>query len=72
MHIEYRLESQKERNQKGDLGVSGEDNIKLNLRETEYGDMYWFHLTQNRDQWRALVNRVIDLRVSKKCWEIFE
>jgi transcription termination factor 2 len=40
-----------------------EDNIKMDLRETEWGDMDWNHLAQDRDQWRALVNMVINLPV---------
>jgi hypothetical protein len=40
-----------------------EDNIKMNLREIVWGDMDWIDLAQNRDQWRALVNTVINLRV---------
>jgi hypothetical protein len=40
-----------------------EDNIKMDLREVRWGDMNWIDLAQNRDQWRALVNRVLNLRV---------
>jgi hypothetical protein len=33
------------------------DNIKINLREIGCDDMDWIDLAQDRDQWRALVNR---------------
>jgi hypothetical protein len=40
------------------------DNIKMDFKEIGYGGMNWTDLTQNRDQWRALVNMVINLRVT--------
>jgi hypothetical protein len=40
-----------------------EDNIKIDLRETGWCGMALTDLAQDRDQWRALVNMVIDLRV---------
>jgi hypothetical protein len=40
-----------------------EDNIKTDVRETGWGNMDWIDLAQDRDEWRALVNMVIDLRV---------
>jgi hypothetical protein len=40
------------------------DYIKIYLREIGWGDMDWVDLDQDRDQWRALVNTVINLRVS--------
>jgi hypothetical protein len=40
-----------------------EDNIKMNLREIEYGGMDWIYLPQDRDPWRALVNTIINIRV---------
>jgi hypothetical protein len=40
-----------------------EDNIKMDLREIGWGDMDWIDLTQDRDQWMALVNTVMKLRV---------
>jgi hypothetical protein len=39
------------------------DNIKMDLREIGWGGMDWIHVTQNRYQWQALVNTVINLRV---------
>jgi hypothetical protein len=42
-----------------------EDNIKMDLREIGWGGMDWIDLPLDRDHWRALVNTVMDLRVSK-------
>jgi hypothetical protein len=39
------------------------DNIKIDLREIGWGGMNWTLLAEDRDQWRALVNTVINLRV---------
>jgi hypothetical protein len=39
------------------------DNIKIDLRETGWDGMDWIDLAQDRDQWRALVNTVKNLRV---------
>jgi hypothetical protein len=39
------------------------DNIIMDLREIGWDDMDWIDLARNRDQWRALVNTVINLRV---------
>jgi hypothetical protein len=44
----------------------------MDLREIEWGGMDWIDLVQDRDQWRALVNTVTNLRISVKCWEILE
>jgi hypothetical protein len=33
------------------------------LREIGWGGMDWLDLAQDRDQWRALVNTVMNLRV---------
>jgi hypothetical protein len=40
------------------------DNIKIALREIGWDGMDWIDLAQDRDQWRALVNAVINLGVS--------
>jgi hypothetical protein len=39
------------------------DNIKMDHREAGWGDMDWIDMAQDRVQWRALVNTVINLRV---------
>jgi hypothetical protein len=38
------------------------NNIKMELRETGWGGMDWADLTQDKDQWRALVNMVMNLQ----------
>jgi hypothetical protein len=39
------------------------DSIKMDLREIGWDAMDWIDLAQNRDQWRALVNAVMNLQV---------
>jgi hypothetical protein len=39
------------------------DNIKIDLREIGWNGMVWIDLSQDRDQWRALVNMVMNLWV---------
>jgi hypothetical protein len=40
-----------------------EDNIKMDLREIGRDGVDWIDMAQDRDQWRALVNTVLNLRV---------
>jgi hypothetical protein len=39
------------------------DNIKMDPREIGWDGVDWIHVAQDRDQWRALVNTVLSLRV---------
>jgi hypothetical protein len=41
-----------------------EDEIKKDLKGIEWGGMEWIDLAQDRDRWRALVNTVMNLRVT--------
>jgi hypothetical protein len=40
-----------------------EDNIKMDLREIEWEGVHWVHLAQDSDQWRVIVNTVMNLQV---------
>jgi hypothetical protein len=42
---------------------SWEDNIKMDLREIGNDEANWIQLAQDRVQWRACVNTVMNLRV---------
>jgi hypothetical protein len=39
------------------------NNIKMDLREIGWDGINWINLTQNRDQWRALANTIMNFRV---------
>jgi hypothetical protein len=40
-----------------------EANIKTDFRRIEWGGINWIILAENRDQWMALVNTAMNLRV---------
>ena len=40
-----------------------EDNIKMDLREVRCDPGEWIYLAEDRDQWRAYVRAVMNLRV---------
>jgi hypothetical protein len=40
-----------------------EDNIKMDLRDIGWGGIDWINLAQDMDEWRALVNVIINLWV---------
>jgi hypothetical protein len=43
---------------------SWDDNIRMDLREVGLEVVDWIRLAQDWDQWRALVNTVMNLRVA--------
>jgi hypothetical protein len=68
MHIVYWWESQKERDHREDQDVGVWTILKRILEKWDGVD--WTDLTQVRDQWRAIVNMVMNFRVP--CSEVLE
>jgi hypothetical protein len=57
------VENPEEKRPRGRPGRRWEENIRIDLREVRWESVDWMHLAQDRDQWRALVNTVMNLRV---------
>jgi len=47
-----------------DLNVDGKINIRMNLVETGWEAVDWIRVAQDKNQWRDLVNTVMNLRFS--------
>jgi hypothetical protein len=45
------------------FGRGWEDNIRTDVTEIRWNVLDWIHLVRDVDQWRALVNTVMNLRV---------
>jgi hypothetical protein len=43
------------------------NNIVMELREIGWKSVYWIHLVLDRDQWQAVVNTAMNLRVPLKA-----
>jgi hypothetical protein len=52
-----------ERDHLEDQGVDG-CNIAVDIQEVGWGGLGWIDLAEVRDKWRALVNAVMNLRVT--------
>jgi hypothetical protein len=72
MRIGYWWECRKERDHSGDQGIVGWIILKWILREIGWDGMDWIDLGQDKNQWRALANRVNEPSGSLKCWEVLE
>jgi hypothetical protein len=52
-----------EKRQLGRLRRRWEDNIGMYVREVGWEGVDWMHVAKDRDQWRAVVNTVMNLLV---------
>jgi hypothetical protein len=43
-----------------------EDDIRMDLKEIGWGSVDWIHLAQDRNQWQAPMNTVVNLWVPSK------
>jgi hypothetical protein len=57
------LENLKRRDNSEDQGIDGRIILEWIFREMKLEGVDWMHLAQDRDQWRAVVNTVMNLRV---------
>jgi hypothetical protein len=44
-----------------------EDNIKMDIQEVGCGVMDWIELAQDRDSWRVIVNRIMNLQLPQNA-----
>jgi hypothetical protein len=44
-----------------------DDNRNMHFKEVEREGVVWIQVVQGRRQWRALANRVMNLRIPKKA-----
>jgi hypothetical protein len=63
MHTKFLSENLKGGDQTEDVGVGGGDNVRLYLREIRWQSVDCIHLARDRDQWRSVVNTVMNLCV---------
>jgi hypothetical protein len=63
MHTGFLWGNLRERDHLKDPGVDGRKILKWIFEKCDAG-MDWIDMTQDRDRWRAVVNAVVNLRVS--------
>jgi hypothetical protein len=62
MYIDFLTEKSEGKKPLGRRRCRRADNVRMDLREIEWGGMDCIYLALNRDQWRALVNMIMKLR----------
>jgi hypothetical protein len=67
MHRIFWLKNPKGRDYSEDLGVDGKIILDWVLGKIGWDGVDWMHLAQDRDQWRVLVNTVMNLQVPLKA-----
>jgi hypothetical protein len=63
MHTLFLVGKPEEKRPFGRPRCKWEDNIRIDLVEIGCEFLDWIHLAQDRGQWRAVVNTVMNLRV---------
>jgi hypothetical protein len=63
MHIGFLWENLKERHHWEDQDVGGWTILKCFFEEIGWDGVDWIDMAQDSDQWRTLVNTVLNLRV---------
>jgi hypothetical protein len=63
MQILFWLENLDMKRPLGRLKRRWEDNIRMDLMEVGWKDVDWIHIAEDRDQWRAVVNNLMNLHV---------
>jgi hypothetical protein len=64
VYAKYLLRNLREKRLRGRFRLIREDNIKMDLLEiVREGVVDWSQLDQDKDQWRFLVNTVMNIRV---------
>jgi hypothetical protein len=63
MHTKCWSENLKGRESWEDLGIDWEYNIRMSLGEIGWEGVDWINLAQDRDQWWAFVNTVVNIWV---------
>jgi hypothetical protein len=63
MHKGYLLKKPEGKRPLGKSRRRRMNNIKINLGQIGWCEMDWFDLAQDKDQWKALVDMVMNLRI---------
>jgi hypothetical protein len=64
MHSAFWWGNLKERDHLQGLGISWEDNVKMDLKEVGWEGMDWTNLAQDMDNWQAAANMVMNVQFS--------